>query len=82
MQSILRTWFTIFANSDESKSLDFSDDFHSSVFAKKLKKFEFYSEDLFRLIYSYMLKPSIEHFGNMGSDVESIMFLLYVTIFN
>ena len=38
MQSILRTCFNIFANSEESKSLDFSDDFSSSVFARKLKE--------------------------------------------
>ena len=62
VQSILRTCFNILANSEEGKSLDFSDDFHSSVFAKKLKEvrtidcikgvawdylFEFYSGNLF-----------------------------------
>ena len=35
VQSILRTCFNIFANSEESKPLDFSDDFNSSVFAKR-----------------------------------------------
>ena len=38
MQPILRTCFNIFANADESKSLDFSNALPSYVIAKMLKE--------------------------------------------